>query len=125
MDVASILLAAQSPDASVRQPAEQQIEAAKASNLVRHCLRHAPALSHHTLLPASLVCSAREAAWRPARRSVRERMLLLRFGFAARYLCVCVACANLEGRGGAVSETRCAGSDTDTDTGWHRDPRLA
>ena len=70
MDVASILLAAQSPDASVRQPAEQQIEAAKASNLVRHCLRHAPALSHHTLLPASLVCSAREAAWRPARRSV-------------------------------------------------------
>jgi len=33
MDVASVLLAAQSPDASVRQPAEQQIEAAKASNL--------------------------------------------------------------------------------------------
>ena len=34
MDVASVLLAAQSPDAAVRVPAEQQIEAAKASNLV-------------------------------------------------------------------------------------------
>ena len=34
MDVASVLLAAQSPDAAVRVPAEQQIEAAKASNLI-------------------------------------------------------------------------------------------
>jgi len=33
MDVASVLLAAQSPQAHVRQPAEQQIEAAKANNL--------------------------------------------------------------------------------------------
>ena len=39
MDVASVLLAAQSPDASVRQPAEAQIEAAKASNLVRAACR--------------------------------------------------------------------------------------
>jgi len=36
MDVASVLLAAQSPDLAVRQPAEQQIEAAKQSNLVSH-----------------------------------------------------------------------------------------
>jgi hypothetical protein len=35
MDVAAILLAAQNPDASVRQPAEAQIQAAKEQNMVR------------------------------------------------------------------------------------------
>ena len=33
-DIGPILLAAQSADPAVRQPAEQQLEAAKASNLV-------------------------------------------------------------------------------------------
>ena len=35
MDVASILLAAQSPDAAVRNPAEEQIKQAKEQNMVR------------------------------------------------------------------------------------------
>jgi len=35
MDVTQVLVAAQSPDPSVRQQAEQQIEAAKTTNLVR------------------------------------------------------------------------------------------
>ena len=41
-DIAAILIAAQSPDASIRGPAEQQIETAKASNLV--CIKRAPLL---------------------------------------------------------------------------------
>lgn len=34
MDIAQVLQAAQSPDPNIRQPAEQQIESAKQSNLV-------------------------------------------------------------------------------------------
>jgi hypothetical protein len=46
-DIGPILLAAQSADPAVRQPAEQQLEAAKASNLVcRPSARPVPALGH-------------------------------------------------------------------------------
>ena len=44
MDVRSVLIAASSADPNVRNPAEQQIEAAQASNLVRVLCSAQPSL---------------------------------------------------------------------------------